>query len=406
MLSLPLDPHVLSSRKSVQTCFSGCLLLGFCPAPRANDELIGGRCSLSLGQRHQERRVCTPRRRRGAGLQGQDVAPRRLEPRRQEALPAHLQQRGLELGRRQDLDARKPNTFLDATFDPTKDWEGRHTAGYVVYKDKMWIVGGDVNQGHYHYDVWNSADGKTWTYVNKDKPVPWGPRALHYTVVFKDKIWVIGGQTMPQFAKADGGVLPRHLELRPTASTGRRSSRRSRSGRSAGMIGGSAVFKDRIWILGGGTYDTPKTPDAQVLQRRLELRRRRDLDAARRDGPVGAAAVSRCRRLRRPALGAGRLQQDERQPQRRLALRRRRQLARSAEHAVEAAPRRQRLRPRRRAVDGRRQQHGERRVEAGADALTTQEFFAKNSSVRWDSAIPMAAIRFGIAIAPFRVPAM
>jgi hypothetical protein len=26
------------------------------------------------------------------------------------------------------------------------------------------------------------------------------------------------------------------------------------------MIGGSAVFKDRIWILGGGTYDTPKTP--------------------------------------------------------------------------------------------------------------------------------------------------
>jgi hypothetical protein len=26
------------------------------------------------------------------------------------------------------------------------------------------------------------------------------------------------------------------------------------------MIGGSAVFKDRIWILGGGTYDTPSTP--------------------------------------------------------------------------------------------------------------------------------------------------
>jgi hypothetical protein len=27
-----------------------------------------------------------------------------------------------------------------------------------------------------------------------------------------------------------------------------------------GMIGGSAVFKGRIWILGGGTYDTPTTP--------------------------------------------------------------------------------------------------------------------------------------------------
>jgi len=39
----------------------------------------------------------------------------------------------------------KPNTFLDKNFDPASDWEGRHTAGYVVYKDKMWIVGGDAN---------------------------------------------------------------------------------------------------------------------------------------------------------------------------------------------------------------------------------------------------------------------
>ena len=27
---------------------------------------------------------------------------------------------------------------------------------------------------------------------------------------------------------------------------------------SRGMIGGSVVFHDRIWLLGGGTYDTPK----------------------------------------------------------------------------------------------------------------------------------------------------
>src|ERR1700730_10111262 len=34
----------------------------------------------------------------------------------------------------------RPNTFLDQTFDPNRDWEGRHTAGYVVHRDKMWIV--------------------------------------------------------------------------------------------------------------------------------------------------------------------------------------------------------------------------------------------------------------------------
>jgi len=26
------------------------------------------------------------------------------------------------------------------------------------------------------------------------------------------------------------------------------------------MIGGAVVFKDRMWVLGGGTYDTPKIP--------------------------------------------------------------------------------------------------------------------------------------------------
>ncbi len=96
----------------------------------------------------------------------------------------------------------KPNTFRDRTFDPTADWEGRHTAGYVVFKDRLWIIGGDVNQGHYQPDVWNLADGATWTLANRDRPAPWGSRALHYTLAFRDRIWVMGGQTMPAFARS------------------------------------------------------------------------------------------------------------------------------------------------------------------------------------------------------------
>ena len=158
----------------------------------------------------------------------------------------------------------KPNTFLDRSFDAAKDWEGRHTAGYAVYKEKMWIIGGDVNQGHYQNDVWNSSDGKTWTFVNRDHPVPWGPRALHYTVVHDGKIWIIGGQTMPAFGKADeifycdvwnttDGVEWRQVALQEPAWPQR------------GMIGGSAVFQDRIWILGGGTYDTPRIPERKFF---------------------------------------------------------------------------------------------------------------------------------------------
>ena len=92
----------------------------------------------------------------------------------------------------------KPNSFLDKRFDPSSDWEGRHTAGYVVFKDKMWIVGGDPIQGHYQNDVWNSSNGKDWKRVCDC--VPWGPRVLQYTLVHGGKIWIMGGQTLPQFA--------------------------------------------------------------------------------------------------------------------------------------------------------------------------------------------------------------
>lgn len=153
----------------------------------------------------------------------------------------------------------KPNTFLDRSFNPTSDWEGRHTAGYVVFKDKLWIIGGDANQGHYQNDVWNSADGRTWNLVSKDSQLPWAPRALHYTLVFQDKIWVIGGQTMPAFAAADE-VFYRDIWNSSDGIHWQQVTPREPYWSPRGMIGGSVVFKDRIWILGGGTYDTPKTP--------------------------------------------------------------------------------------------------------------------------------------------------
>jgi hypothetical protein len=95
--------------------------------------------------------------------------------------------------------------------------------------------------------------------VNAGKPVPWGPRVLHYTVAFKDKIWIMGGQTVPQFAAAEerfyrdvwntsDGVHWKQITPREPCWTPR------------GLVGGSVVFKDRIWLLGGGTYDTPKAP--------------------------------------------------------------------------------------------------------------------------------------------------
>ena len=75
---------------------------------------------------------------------------------------------------------------------PAAPWEKRHTAGYVVHRGRMWVVGGDPIQGHYQPDVWNSRDGREWTRATAR--APWGDRILHYTVAHRDRIWVMGGQ--------------------------------------------------------------------------------------------------------------------------------------------------------------------------------------------------------------------
>ena len=147
----------------------------------------------------------------------------------------------------------KQNTY-NSSFDSIKDFEGRHTAGYIVFKNKMWIIGGDANQGHYQSDIWNSSNGNNWNLVLSK--APWGPRSNHYTVTLNNKIYVIGGQTLPQYAPAkdtiyndvwcsnDGikwKLISNNLPFSPR-----------------GMICGSVVFKNKIWILGGGTFETPQ----------------------------------------------------------------------------------------------------------------------------------------------------
>jgi hypothetical protein len=153
----------------------------------------------------------------------------------------------------------KPNSFIDETFNAAADWEGRHTAGYAVFEGRMWILGGDCNQRHYQPDVWNSRDGRQWTRICHGDALPWGRRVLHHSLVFKDWLWVMGGQAMTAFVPGPDAF---HNDIW-----------RSRDGRNweqvkplsphwspRGMIGHFAVFRDRMWIIGGGTYDTPNHP--------------------------------------------------------------------------------------------------------------------------------------------------
>lgn len=137
-------------------------------------------------------------------------------------------------------------------------WEGRHTAGYVVHKGRMWIVGGDGNQHHYQSDIWNSKDGVNWNLVTDN--VPWGKRVLHHTLSFKEKIWVMGGQTLPQFVSSIPQTIFYNDVWSSEDGVNWELVTSNAEWEARGMIGGNAILNGRMWLLGGGTYDTPEFP--------------------------------------------------------------------------------------------------------------------------------------------------
>lgn len=86
-------------------------------------------------------------------------------------------------------------------------WVGRYGHSITAFRGKLWVMGGyHREKNEYKFDgplndVWNSSDGSSWTLVTKN--APWHPRCYHQTVVFHDKLWVIGGESGPDWPKND-----------------------------------------------------------------------------------------------------------------------------------------------------------------------------------------------------------
>ena len=79
-------------------------------------------------------------------------------------------------------------------------WPLRGGAVSVVFHDRLWLLGGFTSpEGPVEYDtplcylsdVWYTEDGETW--VEATSNAPWGPRALLECVVFQNQLWLIGG---------------------------------------------------------------------------------------------------------------------------------------------------------------------------------------------------------------------
>lgn len=150
-------------------------------------------------------------------------------------------------------------------------WTPRHTAGVTahVFNGQTWIyvIGSDVYNGPGSNpiagggigtsDVWRSLDGITWEEVTST--APWGPIVLHMVASFQGALWVMGGQTNgvdPASAtnavwkSVDGGLT---WIAQPNAPWSAR----------ALVNSGQAlpVFKNKLWLMGGGTYATTSLND-------------------------------------------------------------------------------------------------------------------------------------------------
>jgi hypothetical protein len=147
---------------------------------------------------------------------------------------------------------------------PDAPWEARHSAGWLVHDNKLWVIGGDLNLGHYQKDVWWSADGINWTQATANAaPLSHG-RVLHNVYSHAGKMWIVGGQTLDEAATSGASTKPGSVYYDDVwSSTDGITWTLVSSGNAwapNGMAMGSAVKDGFMWLLGGGAYDTEGNP--------------------------------------------------------------------------------------------------------------------------------------------------
>ena len=120
-------------------------------------------------------------------------------------------------------------------------WQPRDSQGRAVFDDHIWIFGGWFTpQTPNPRDVWKSPDGKTWTCTVEE--APWIHGDLPATMAYRGKLWLMGGRRLPGkensnkvWSSTDGAEWDLVSEAAWCPRVGH----------------SYAVFKDRMWIIGG-----------------------------------------------------------------------------------------------------------------------------------------------------------
>ncbi len=161
----------------------------------------------------------------------------------------------------------EPIVEIRPTFNPFKlDWqeitnsaefEARDSHGLVVFKDKLWVMGGldgnccVLDSGIVSYertphfsDIWSSEDGINWKLEKEN--AEWGKRRSIQVVEFNNKLWLIGGWGPEIGYKND------IWSSEDGVSWNLEKENAEWSAREGHIV---LVFDNKLWVIGGVTYD-------------------------------------------------------------------------------------------------------------------------------------------------------
>jgi hypothetical protein len=124
-------------------------------------------------------------------------------------------------------------------------WSGRYLHTSVVFDNKIWVIGGLDFGFNRKNDVWYSSDGINWTCATAN--AGWSARSGHASVVFDNKIWVIGGYS-DWYPRNDIWYSSDGINWTCTTANAAWSVRSCHT---------SFVFDNKMWVIGG----SPDTND-------------------------------------------------------------------------------------------------------------------------------------------------
>ena len=144
--------------------------------------------------------------------------------------------------------------------DIESPFSDRDSHASVVFDNKMWIMGGLNANGFQradgstpywkvpHYsDIWNSSDGINWNLVIED--APWGKKRSLFAIEFNGKLWMIGGWSPTHGYTNDMWSSLDGIEWTKVVTEN-----------PPPIIEGHQmeVFKGKLWMAGGVHYDKQK----------------------------------------------------------------------------------------------------------------------------------------------------